>query len=233
LGFIKANAIRFTRPSRFKGVTLGGSNRLPVSWINGAGARTTITPGAKGRSGRLRPYARVTVLATRSVGRRRYTQTGPKQWVKSDRVRTARLRKIPPGLKPGQKWIHVSLAEWTLTAYVGAKPVFATVVSPGNNTPRGRYRITRKLATATLGWKTKNGVYEVEGVPWVMYFKPHFAFHAAYWHDLFGFVESHGCINLSPADARRLFEWATPSLPAGWYTIRATPRDPGTVVIIE
>jgi hypothetical protein len=53
-----------------------------------------------------------------------------------------------------------------------------------------------------------------------MFFQAHNALHGAYWHDQFGRTKSHGCVNLAPSDARYLFEWLEPKLPAGWTAIR-------------
>ena len=61
--------------------------------------------------------------------------------------------------------------------------------------------------------------YGVDRVPYVHYFHKNEALHGTYWHDRFGFPASHGCVNLSPADARWLFEWAPPRLPESWSTI--------------
>jgi hypothetical protein len=58
--------------------------------------------------------------------------------------------------------------------------------------------------------------YMVQGVPWVLLFQGHNALHGAYWHDRFGNRKSHGCVNLAPYDARWVFEWTGPMLPAGW-----------------
>ena len=66
-----------------------------------------------------------------------------------------------------------------------------------------------------------------------MYFHGSYALHAAFWHDRFGRVRSHGCINLAPADARWLFGWTTPELPAGLHGVRALGANPGTYVFIE
>jgi hypothetical protein len=44
-----------------------------------------------------------------------------------------------------------------------------------------------------------------------------YAFHAAYWHDAFGAPKSHGCVNLSPIDARWLFHFTEPPVPRGWH----------------
>jgi hypothetical protein len=62
--------------------------------------------------------------------------------------------------------------------------------------------------------------YYVNRVPWVVFFQAHNALHAAYWHDRFGSVKSHGCANLSPLDARALFDWLEPPLPPGWTSVR-------------
>jgi hypothetical protein len=43
--------------------------------------------------------------------------------------------------------------------------------------------------------------------------------HGAYWHDRFGTPKSHGCINLAPEDARRLFFFTEPALPESWHGV--------------
>jgi hypothetical protein len=55
--------------------------------------------------------------------------------------------------------------------------------------------------------------FELRDVPYVQYFTDGYALHAAYWHDVFGQPKSHGCINLAPEDARRLFFWTGPQVP--------------------
>jgi hypothetical protein len=54
-------------------------------------------------------------------------------------------------------------------------------------------------------------------VPYVQYFSEGYALHAAYWHDSFGAPRSHGCINLSPSDARYLFHYSDPPVPRGFH----------------
>ena len=51
----------------------------------------------------------------------------------------------------------------------------------------------------------------------IFIFHGHHALHGAYWHDKFGRPKSHGCINLSPEDARRLFFCTEPAVPPGWH----------------
>jgi lipoprotein-anchoring transpeptidase ErfK/SrfK len=116
--------------------------------------------------------------------------------------------------------------------------VFATLVStgkPGHETPTGLYRIQSKHVSTTMDDDaSEDGAYSIEDVPWTMYFHGNYALHGAFWHYTFGRVRSHGCVNLAPADARWLFQWSSPTLPASWHGIFADPRqNPGTFVFIE
>src|SRR5262249_47844968 len=62
--------------------------------------------------------------------------------------------------------------------------------------------------------------YYVNKVPWSTFFQWHNAIHGAYWHDRFGVTKSHGCVNVAPMDAKHVFEWVSPPLPAGWTGLR-------------
>jgi lipoprotein-anchoring transpeptidase ErfK/SrfK len=53
----------------------------------------------------------------------------------------------------------------------------------------------------------RSDFYSLEDVPWIMYYDDARALHGAYWHNNFGYQQSHGCVNLAPADAQWLFEW--------------------------
>ena len=75
--------------------------------------------------------------------------------------------------------------------------------------------------------------YAIERVPWVQYFKGDAGLHAAFWHDAFGSRRSHGCINLSPRDARFLFEFTEPYLPDGWQAVFPIDGAPGTLVRVR
>ncbi|NJL26930.1 MAG: L,D-transpeptidase [Thermoanaerobaculia bacterium] len=49
--------------------------------------------------------------------------------------------------------------------------------------------------------------YALQSVPWVMYFDGDISLHGTYWHNLFGYRQSRGCVNLTISDARWVFEW--------------------------
>ncbi len=81
------------------------------------------------------------------------------------------------------------------------------------NIQKGRhpeYGVTRRRGSST---------FELRDVPWIQYFASGFALHGAYWHDVFGIPRSHGCVNLSPIDARIVFNWTDPPIPEGWHGI--------------
>ena len=94
-----------------------------------------------------------------------------------------------------------------------------------------------KHITSTMDADDPESHFELRDVPWVQYFEAGYALHAAYWHDDFGRMRSHGCINLAPIDARRLFFWTDPPLPEGWHGVKANSgaggMGPGTWVRVR
>ncbi len=40
--------------------------------------------------------------------------------------------------------------------------------------------------------------------PWVMYFYQDYGIHGAYWHNNFGHMMSHGCVNMRIVDAHAI-----------------------------
>jgi hypothetical protein len=138
-------------------------------------------------------------------------------------------KKMPGWAVQGEKWIDINISKQTLVAYEGTKAVFATLVSSGEaglgdpettrSTARGIFRIHTKHVSATMDSTVVGEEFELRDIPYVQYFQDGYALHAAYWHDSFGKPRSHGCINLAPEDARRLFFWTEPAVPAGWHGV--------------
>jgi lipoprotein-anchoring transpeptidase ErfK/SrfK len=148
----------------------------------------------------------------------------PEAWISADALNEVRVLEHPKTVPADvTKWIDVDLGEQVLVLYENDKPVFATLVSSGRAiaTPMGTYPVWAKVSAITM----KNQPYEdkpyyVNKVPWSTFFQWHNAIHGAYWHDRFGVTKSHGCVNASPLDARRVFEWVDPGLPPGWTGLR-------------
>jgi hypothetical protein len=70
-------------------------------------------------------------------------------------------------------------------------------------------------------------LYDYREVPHAQFFSGRFGLHAALWHDHLGHAVSHGCVNLSPADAERFFAFTRPALPEGWHAITASAPSAG------
>jgi lipoprotein-anchoring transpeptidase ErfK/SrfK len=173
---------------------------------------------------------------------RLHYETSDGFWVSDKDVsRLDPVRKMPAWGKANEKWIDVNVTKQTLVLYEGTKAVYATLVSTGEAgleeaenttaTRRGIFRIHTKLITATMSSDEAGEEFELRDVPYVQYFEEGYALHGAYWHDRFGIPKSHGCINLAPEDARRIFFWTEPVLPAGFRAVLKPLK--GTVIFIH
>lgn len=226
----------------FAGVELGDDLSLPIAFVVvGRAKALRPRPGEDLRfdeAGTLRRLSVLPVLGEVRREDRRYVSIGNRLLARDDVLAIAEPVERPPHIGADEKWIDISLSSQTLVAYEGDVPVFVTVVSTGRSadgfaTPTGSFRILTKHVSATMD-NTTMGVeaYSIEDVPWTMYFHESYALHGAFWHNNFGRERSHGCVNLSPADARWLFFWALPELPPGWHGVRAPERG-GTAVVIR
>jgi hypothetical protein len=164
----------------------------------------------------------------RNMAGARMVQARDQRWLRSDDVRiAAKPNELPWFAGRGRNWIDVSLLNQTLVLWEGDKPVYATLVSTGKgglgdpkhslSTPQGIFRVQQKHVTTTMDSSVADNEFELRDVPWVMYFTGGYALHGAYWHDDFGRTRSHGCVNLSPIDARYVFEWSLPDVPEHWH----------------
>lgn len=110
------------------------------------------------------------------------------------------------------KWIDVNLSTQYMVAYDGNSVFIESYVStgrPGFDTPTGTFYINSKLESQTMEGVIGGEYYNVPDVPWVMYFTDEgHALHGTYWHNNFGQVMSHGCVNLPMDVAQALYFWA-------------------------
>lgn len=115
------------------------------------------------------------------------------------------VANVPPpsGVGNGEHWFDVDLSDQRMYAYEGDTLVRTFVVSTGTwQTPTvvGRFKVWIKLRSAPMSGPG----YYLPDVPYIMYFHGDYGIHGTYWHNNFGVPMSHGCVNLSIADA----EWA-------------------------
>jgi hypothetical protein len=158
-------------------------------------------------------------------------------WISSGDIRRFVPVAPPEPVLGGQVTIDVDLDEQVLSVWIEDAPVFVTLISsgkPNDRTPPGLDRVETKRAYGKMqSLPDAAEPYFVEAVPWVVYFDGRYALHAAYWHDMFGHVMSHGCVNLSPRDAKFVFELASPRLPDGWLLVHEHAADPGALVRVR
>ena len=150
-------------------------------------------------------------------------------------VRLARAHSRPTDIPEDARWVHIDRAESVLTAYEGDRWVYAALVSVGTpdswrSSDPGLFQVFAKHRYAPMALE---GEYDVESVPFVLFYNRGEALHGAFWHDDFGHPVSFGCINLSLTDARWLFGWAPPELPEGWTSRNPTADEESLWVWVE
>lgn len=134
------------------------------------------------------------------------------------------------------KWISVDLDHQRTFAWEGNKLIKSFLISSGKaRTPTvtGVFRIWGKIAAQRMegGSRAAGDYYNLPNVQWVQYFYQDYSFHGTYWHHNFGTPMSHGCVNMTNADAKWLYDWASPTIDDyGWHT--TDREDPGTLVVV-
>ena len=246
-GFIPFKAINPVKTSEFQGVELNETLQLPIAFVMSQKNYAYVA----NKQGRLRPskqpgyHYMFRPVSQVEQGGTTFQCAEDGQCFRPADIAKIDARAKPEGVADSEKWLDIDLAAQTLVAYVGGKPVFATLVSTGRikdeldplknfETPAGEFRITSKHLTATMdGDHAIDGPYSIEDVPYVMYFQLAFALHSAFWHNGFGRPRSHGCVNLAPADARWVFNFVEPALPLPWHGVFPKPDAPGTRLYIH
>lgn len=233
------------RPFLFKGEEIA-EGRLDLAWVlddkTPVFARPDGLTRAAGAPVKMR-FEVVHILEEARHNNAVHVRVGENLWMRARDLRRPTAQPRPEEALPGERWIDVELASQTLVAYQGDRPVFATLVSTGKGaqgtataTPKGVHRIWVKLRSSTMDnledeWAASN--YAIEDVPYVQFFNKGVAIHGAFWHKGFGRIRSHGCVNVAPLDAQRLFQFTGPRLPAGWSASFPTEFEPGTVVRVR
>jgi len=243
---IPADKLKAESGSPFHGVDIK-SVGLPVAFAQKDGTNFyDLASGSPVRGEALAGRGFVALSGNiKEFGGERFVQARSGQWLKSAELRTAaKASRLPAWANRKAKWIEISIVNQTLVLWEGDVPVYATLVSSGRDgmgdpqktlsTPTGTFRVYQKHITTTMDSSVADHEFELRDVPWVMYFKSGYALHAAYWHDDFGHVRSHGCVNMSPIDARRTFMWSAPDVPDHWHAAYVGDgQEQGTIVYIH
>jgi hypothetical protein len=163
---------------------------------------------------------------------------------KSFYVEAADMRLVPydeltllsPDVPESSKTVHVDTATQTVTAFEGETAVLAARCSSGGKstkTPLGDFLTYHKGSTIHMTNDGASGAgrgFDLPGVPWVTFFtSTGVSFHGTYWHNDYGTPRSHGCVNLLPEDAKFIYRWSSPVVPADTQYLHL----PGTGTRVE
>lgn len=131
------------------------------------------------------------------------------------------ISPISSHLPEGAKRMEIRLPEQVVIAYENDIPVYMARTATGArfrdgdySTPEGIYMTNRKRPSRHMaaGDRAAANSYDLPGVPWVCYLLDNgISFHGTFWHNNFGRPRSHGCVNLTPQDARWVYRWTYPS----------------------
>jgi len=243
---LPADKLKADSGSPFHGASLRDVG-LPVAFARKAGATYWELADGRLRAGERLRWRELVPLNgnVRELEGTRMVETRDGRWLRSSDLKTAaKPSTLPSWARKGVRWIDISIVSQTLVLWEGDEPVYVTLVSTGKDglgdpkttlsTPQGTFRIFEKHVTTTMDSDVADHEFELRDVPWVMYFKGGYALHGAYWHDDFGHVRSHGCVNLAPIDARFVFLWSSPEVPEHWHAAyRSDALGEGTILSIH
>ena len=260
--FARASDLEAARPSDFSGIELGQRAALPVAFVVKRGVRSFELNGSDADKGDLLEYHSKLFLSGRfrTLGSTKYFELkdpgdgSPQRnaWLRYQDITPVQKRTtFPDFVRDGVRWVDVSTALGTLVAYEGKRAVFATLVSVARDLPEtgtetepasagarlpslGTFSVVKKSLTLLGEPKRRDFAepFEINDVPWVLELSSGRIIHGAYWHDRFGIEHGAGSIELSPADAARLFAFVGPDLPRGWHGVNVAAEQ-GTPFVIR
>ncbi len=244
LDVVPTDRLRPIQGSERHGVEIGKGLDFPFALVRSETAK--LKRYEKGRlvdAGPAEYWSVLKLTGKQSFFQKRlhFETTGGTYISDQDASRLDPAKKMPAWGKNGERWFDINVSKQTLVAYQGTKAVYATLISTGEAgledpahskaTKRGIFRIHTKHVSTTMDSDAVGEEFELRDVPYVQYFEEGYALHGAYWHDRFGTPKSHGCINLTPEDARRLFFFTDPPLPEGWHSVNQ--KLTGTVLFVH
>jgi hypothetical protein len=139
------------------------------------------------------------------------------------RIPRAEMSPISPFV--GDKRIEVDLDKQLVSCFENGEIVHSCRCASGAaftmadgsianfGTPRGEHNVLLKQASRHMIGEDENSpdFFDLPGIPWDTFFDLEGrAIHGTYWHNDYGVPRSHGCVNVSPEDARWIYRWTYP-----------------------
>jgi hypothetical protein len=260
--FVKASDLEAAAPSEFAGVELDGKSGLPVGFVVKRGVRSFKLDGEDAKiADDLDVHQKLSLTGRfRSAHGEKFWAIEKDRWVRNKDVTVVQARSVFPDFAvEGQKWLDVSVVMGTVVAYEGKRPFFVTLLSVGRTLenakptdPPPQNGEVPVITAPTSAWGL--GTFEVRAkhvtlvgadpfvarenhqlldLPWAFELSSGRMGYAAYWHDRFGVEHGPGALELSPADAVRLWQWITPNVPEGWHGRETATNEPKTLVVLR
>jgi hypothetical protein len=191
----------------------------------------------------LEPYQAIPLTGRfRTVDNTLFYATTDNKWIRhKDAIMLLPRHKFPDFAVAGQKWIEISLANQTLVAWDGRKPVYATLISSGQDrlgdpaagapaTLQGQFRIRSKWLSRPIDDAEVRGEFSLSDVPWALDFADGFSITGSYWQKNFGEPGNFHNVTLAPIDAHWLWHWTEIELPEGWHSV-TLPDDAASPIV--
>jgi hypothetical protein len=151
---------------------------------------------------------------------------------------------IHPEVDPNEKTVNVNLDYQTLSCMESGREVFFCRISSGKRydpatgmvtdayaTPAGTLMTYWKIISKNMTAGSESAGYSTPAVPWCTFIASGgVAIHGAFWHNAFGERRSHGCVNVSPEDAKWIFRWTMPYVSLAVGEERRSLPDHGTLI---
>lgn len=232
--WLNGDAVKRVSVPYYQGYLLKGELSGSFGWVLQE-AHSRVAPGYAAQETE-HDYQRLDVVRvydTRVLDDMEWEMIGPDEWIEHRFVHKVVPNTTPPAGVTNGRWIEVNLYEQTLMVYDNQKLIFATLIASGSDpffTQPGLFKIYKKLVNDPMYGAFEadhSDYYYLEDVPYIMYYDEARALHGAYWNTLLGYPASHGCVNLSVADAHWLFDWAKEGDAVYvWDPSGKTPTDP-------
>ncbi len=110
-----------------------------------------------------------------------------------------------------EKSILIDLSEQRLYAYKNGLLDNSFLVSTARSpwkTPIGNHTVLAKVPLVHYAGGTGADAYDLGWIPYNLRFYPHIYIHYAPWHNNFGHVMSHGCVNVNLENIKWIYDWA-------------------------
>ena len=232
--WISAEVITKVGVQSFQGFVFKRNPTIPFGWV------LTETTSRKGpgyefdETGKTyKRYDIINIYNSKKDKDIEWVMVGPNEWIDHHAVGRVTPNYDKPAGVTSDRWVEVNLYEQVLIVHEKDRIVFATLISSGVDpffTQPGVFKIYKRLENQYMQGAfeaDRSDYYYLEDVPFIQYYDQARALHGAYWNTLFGYQRSHGCVNLSVADAHWVFDWANEGdYVYVWDPSGKTPTDP-------